>query len=139
MSSVASLFLLPIRMFKATITVAISAIECSVRHAKYLSGGLHFQFFALNGVHNASRERLLPELLAASRRQVIVHLHDVSELFRDRWIRGVGIRGCGRRCGKIKSHLDSSCLAKQQVSHKLINPHISYKIINPQLDKIRDV
>lgn len=93
---------LPVRMFKATITVAISAIEGSVGHAKYLGGSLHFQFFALNGIHNASRERLLPELLAASRRQVIVHLHDVSELLGDRWVRGVGIRGSGRRCSKIK-------------------------------------
>jgi len=82
---------LPVWVFKATITVAISAVEGAIGDAEYLGGSLHLQFFALDGVHNASCERFLPEFLSASRRQVIVHLHHVPELLGDRRIRGVGI------------------------------------------------
>jgi len=78
-------------MFKATITIAVSAVKSAVRDAEDFGGSLHFQLFALDSVHHTARERFLPELLSTSRRQVIVHLYYVSELFGNRQICSVRV------------------------------------------------
>lgn len=70
----------PVWMLQASVGLAISTVERSIRDSQQLRRLLHLQVFVLDGVQHALSERLLPELRSPALGEIIVHADNVVPL-----------------------------------------------------------